>query len=98
MAPAELWGRVSFVASDGTVLGSWDMTWPSDRDLVAVDQLARIQLRAGRLGGRVVVEGSPFLLELLDLSGLPVEVRRQPEKREQPRSFEEEVEPRDPSP
>jgi hypothetical protein len=53
-------------------------------DLAAVDDLARLQVRALRLGGRIRVrEASAELLALIDLAGLAealgVEPRRQPE-------------------
>ncbi len=80
-------------------------------DLDLIDALARLQLNAGRHGGRVCVRNAPpELLDLLELAGLRgvldcepslrggsgVEVRRQAEEREQALGVEEEGDPRDP--
>ena len=75
--------------------------------LATVDDLARLQLIAGRLGITVELRGAPReLRELLDLAGLrdvvrcseplPVEVCGQAEEREEPRGIQEEADPGDP--
>lgn len=72
-----------------------------DPDAVTVDALARLQLTARRMGGRVrILDACPELRELLDLMGLQdvvpvmvgsgVESRGQPEEREQAGGVEEE--------
>jgi hypothetical protein len=79
-----------------------------EQDAAAIDALARLQLVARRLGGRVRLRNaSPELQELLRFMGLdealPCEGRlrrgpkRQTEKREQARGIEEEGELDDPA-
>jgi len=98
MAAFEVWGRLSFVGPDGAILGECVIEGPGRPDMGAVDDVARLQLLARRLGGRIVVETAwPDLLDLLDLSGLPVEVRRQAEDGENSRRVQEEVQPGDPT-
>ena len=59
-------------------------------DFGAVDAVARLALLAGRLDARLeVTEVSPAMQELLELAGLPVEVERQAERREEPLGVEE---------
>lgn len=75
----------------------------AEPDAVAVDALARLQLTAHRLGGRICIRGARLELEeLLALTGLsgvvPVEERGKTEQREQPRGVEEERDPADPAP
>jgi hypothetical protein len=71
------WCRVTTVAPDGTVKGTWLMEGCGCPDLGTVDQLARLALTAGRRGERLVLHDvSPELGELLELTGLPVEVQR----------------------
>jgi hypothetical protein len=80
MATLKPWGVLSLVGADGAVLATLVVDGRGRPDLGAVDDVARFQLRAERLGGQAVIEtASPFLLELLELAGLSVEVRRQPE-------------------
>jgi ABC-type transporter Mla MlaB component len=69
-------------------------------DATTVDALARLQLAARRLGHDVLVSGAPGeLVELLELCGLRdvlrVEVRGQPEEREERLGVEEHREPLD---
>jgi hypothetical protein len=75
-------------------------------DLVTVDALARLQLTAARLGGRIqVLNACGELQELLALTGLtdlvllaaglPLESRGQTEQREELRGIEEESDPGD---
>jgi hypothetical protein len=79
----------------------------SNVDLTTVDDLARLELIARRLGIILELRGAPReLRELLDLAGLrdvvrcsdplPVEVRGQAEQREEPRRVEEEADPGNP--
>jgi hypothetical protein len=68
-----------------------------DADMRTIDRLARAQLAARRAGFEMRLrDASRALLELIWLAGLDgvlrVEVRRQPEKREQPGGVEEERE------
>jgi hypothetical protein len=76
-------------------------------DLATVDDLARLQLIAMRLGITLELRDAPDeLRELLDLAGLrdvvrcseplPVEMRGEAEQREEPRGVEEEADPGDP--
>jgi hypothetical protein len=77
MAAVQLWCRVRFVGPDGGELARWALQGRGAPDLGVVDDLARLVLLAGRLGGGVVVsELSPALAALLELAGLPVEVER----------------------
>lgn len=77
-------------------------------DAAAIDALARIQLAARRLGGRVLLlHASRELQELLALMGLwdvfplcpglALEPRGEAEERKQPRGVEEEADPADPT-
>jgi ABC-type transporter Mla MlaB component len=73
-------------------------------DAGTVGALARLQLTARRLGGRIRLRhASPELRELLSFLGLDevvpvlvVEAGREPEEREHPLGVEERVEPGDP--
>ena len=76
-------------------------------DIGTIDALARVALRARRLGCAIGLRGAPpELLELLAFAGLsdvlpcdpssPVEVTGQPEQREEPLGIEEERDPADP--
>jgi hypothetical protein len=99
MATRQPWAVVEIVGPDGTVLGTIVADGPGRPDMAAVDDLARTQLMAKRLGGRAVVKtASPFFLELLDLAGLAVEVERQPKEGENGGRIEEGVDPGDPAP
>lgn len=99
MATRQPWAVVEIVGPDGTVLGIIVADGPGHPDLAAVDEIARVQLMAKRLGGRAVVKtASPFFLELLDLAGLAVEVEGQPEHGKNGGRIEERVDPGDPAP
>jgi STAS domain len=70
-------------------------------DASTIDLLARLQLSAARLGGRLLLRRVPADLErLIDFAGLAdvlrIEPRRQPEQREEPCRVEEERELTDP--
>jgi ABC-type transporter Mla MlaB component len=78
-----------------------------DADAVAVDALARMQLRAQRVGRRIKLQNShgdlQDLLAFMGLdevlpcdSGSRLEAWRKAEQREQGRRVEEEADPRDP--
>jgi len=80
----------------------------TDPDCGTVDDLARLQLAAGRLGQQVFLFGAaPRLIELVEMAGLAdvlpampgsgVEMRREPEKREEPLGVEEERDAADPA-
>ncbi len=71
-------------------------------DLRLIDRLGRLQLAARRLGFELrLLNVEPALAELVDLCGLSaalrVEVKRQPEEREETRGVEEEGDLGDPS-
>jgi hypothetical protein len=52
-------------------VGSWTLTYQGRPDLVLVDELARLQLVAGRMGCAIRLrQPGPFLSQLLDLAGL----------------------------
>lgn len=63
------------------------VSWPlalGRVDLVLVDELARLQLGARRLGCRIWLrDARPELTELLDLVGLWIEMGRVPERSEE---------------
>jgi hypothetical protein len=78
----------------GRVLATWPLPGRNCADLAVVDALARLQLGARRLGGRIQVEGASAelwgLLELVGLGGVvtavghpPLEVLGQPEDGEE---------------
>jgi hypothetical protein len=84
-----------------------DVAGLTDVDLATIDALARLQLSVLRLGSSIELRNaSDELRELLTLAGLDdvvrcserltVQVRRQSEQREEPRSVEEEADPGDP--
>lgn len=65
------WCRVVIVGADGRVLARCSLGGPGDPGLGAVDELARLALLAGRLGGvMTLLDASPALGEMLDLAGL----------------------------
>ena len=95
MAPADARAEVVLLR-DGAEVASWPL--PSGRrpDVSLVDELARLQLAARRLGCSIRLRhASVELSELLDLVGLGVEVGGQAEGGEQP-GVEEVVVPDDP--
>lgn len=100
MAVAERWCRLTFSTPDGAELVSCLLEGPLTPDLRAVDIVARLALVASRLGAGVALsEVSPWLRELLELTGLSVEMERQAERREEPsrvQEGQEEVHPGDP--
>ncbi|MET8899234.1 MULTISPECIES: STAS domain-containing protein [unclassified Streptomyces] len=66
--------------------------------LAVVDLLARLELTARRVGGRIRLrDPDPALHALLDLVGLRFETEGQVEQREPPLRVEEAVEPGDPA-
>jgi ADP-ribose pyrophosphatase YjhB (NUDIX family) len=73
------------VGPDGAELASAVLEGPGAPDLGAVDAVARWALLAGRLGrGITLAQVSPAMRELLELTGLRVEVEGQPELGEEP--------------
>jgi hypothetical protein len=81
---------------DGVEVSRWPLLVREGVDLGLVDELARQQLSALRLGCAIELrDACPDLLALLDLVGLRVEVGGQPEDLEQVR-VEEVVMPDDP--
>jgi anti-anti-sigma regulatory factor len=83
-----------------------DVSAIADPDCGTVDDLARLQLAAGRLGQRVMLVGAPpKLIELVEMAGLSevlpavprsgVEVGRESEEGEEALGVEEEGDPGD---
>ena len=69
---------------------TWVLSGPGTPDLGAIDDIARLALGARRRGERLLLHDvSPEMDELVHLSGLPVEVERQPEGREEAFRVEE---------
>jgi hypothetical protein len=102
MATVQRWCLIKVVGPDGVVLAARVLEGPGSPDLRAVDDLARLALLATRLGGGIsVAEVSPAMQELIELTGLPVEVERQAEPREEAlgsQEIQEEIHPRDLAP
>jgi hypothetical protein len=91
MADSALWARMVVVAADGSRL-TIPLAGDGPPDLAVVEALARFQLMARRAGDRVWLEDvSAALGDLLDLAGLRRQMIRQPERREQARGVQEEV-------
>jgi hypothetical protein len=77
-------------------VAKWPLSTPDRLDLSVVNELARMQLAARRLGCSIQLRHvCPQLRRLLDLVGLRVEVGGEPENGEQVR-VEEVVMPDDP--
>ena len=92
------WGVLEIVGQDGRVLASSSIDGRGEPDLGAVDAVARAMLTAKHLGARAVLTTpSTFLLQLLELSGLRVEVKGQPESRENVGRVDEAMDPGDPA-
>ncbi len=90
--------QVEFVGTDGTIWATWVMARSGNPDLSDVDEIARLQLFASRLGGSVVLDAvCPRLQELIELAGLPVEMRGKAEHREDLRCAQKDVESDDPT-
>ncbi|MCU1374899.1 MAG: hypothetical protein JWO68_2185 [Actinomycetia bacterium] len=80
----------------GTELASWPFEGDGRVGLTMIDELARMQLAAIRLGCSLRLRDvCPELWELLGLTGLTVEVGGEPEGGEEV-GVDERVEPRDP--
>lgn len=103
------WATVVVCGPDGDQVGSWPLgpatgAAPSGSprrgdgpDLATVHALARLQLRARRQGGRIVLrQVRPELADLLELAGLLGEMQGKPERREDATDVEERVVPGDP--
>jgi hypothetical protein len=90
MSDIQLWCRVVVTGPDGAELVGVRLSGTGEPGLGAVDDVARLALMAGRLGGTVVVaQASPVLRALLDLAGLPVEVEGEAELGEEARRVQE---------
>jgi hypothetical protein len=77
MADVHLWCRVAVVDGDGLVTETHLLAGPGEPGVGAVDDLARLVLSAARGGATVVLDQvAPAMSELLELSGLGVEVQR----------------------
>jgi hypothetical protein len=80
MAALQRWCRVTVTDGESRTLTGRVLEGRGDPDLGAVDAIARLALLAGRLGGHIVIDQvSPAMGELLELAGLPVEMKGQPE-------------------
>jgi hypothetical protein len=89
MDDAKLWCRVTIVGPDGEEMASVALEGAGFPDLGAVDEVARLALFAGRLGGDISLSDvSPALRALLVLAGLPVQMEGQAELGEQPLGVE----------
>jgi len=74
-----------------------DLSGLGTADAQVIDLLARLQLAAGHCGCSLrFVAISPELRDLVSFCGLPLELERQAEKREEPLGVEEEGELADP--
>jgi hypothetical protein len=83
MDELRVWGRARVLSSDGSVLVQRVLRGRGNPDLRAVDEVAQLALLAHRSGGLLVVDQlASELSELLDLTGLSVEMNREPEARE----------------
>jgi hypothetical protein len=90
MSAVHAWGRVTVTGPDGAELVSCVLAGPGDPGLAAVDIVAGLALLARRHRGRMILtDASSALRELLELAGLPVEVQRQAERREEPLGVQE---------
>jgi hypothetical protein len=98
MAEHQMWGRVSVVGPDRSVIGTRILEGRGLPSLAAVDDVARLQLCAARLGGGIFLDSvTQALRELLDLAGLSVEMRGEAEEGEYRLGVQEHVEPGDPA-
>jgi hypothetical protein len=80
----ELWCEVLVLGPDSATVTAHRLEGSGAPDLGAVDEVARLALRAGRLGGRIVLSDvSPALAALLELSGLCVQMKGQSECRKE---------------
>jgi hypothetical protein len=79
-----LWCRVLVVGADHTALACHQLGGPGLPDIGVVDDVARLALQAGRLGGRIVLSDvTPAVRALLELAGLRVEMEREAERGEE---------------
>ncbi len=79
-----IWCRVRVLGPGGAAVHAFAVAGHSRPDIAAVAAVASAALHARRIVGRVVLSDvSPEMAELRDLVRLPVEVERQPERREE---------------
>jgi len=84
MVDVQLWCRITLIGADGAELAYSILEGPGAPDLVALDQIAHLALVAARAGAAAVLaDASAELVELLELSGLGVEMQRQAERRKE---------------
>ncbi|HUB69272.1 MAG TPA: hypothetical protein VL984_02520 [Acidimicrobiales bacterium] len=77
MAPPQLWARATVAGGDGEVLYSCELLGEGVPGVGALDEIGRLALAARRAGAVLrLTEVVPQLVELLELSALPVEVER----------------------
>jgi len=100
MVSIQVWCRITLASVDGTVFASWVLEGQGSPDLGTVEDLARLKLLMGRIGGSITLtELSPSLRGLLDLTGIGVEMEGQAERGEEAlgvQRSEEEMHPGDP--
>ena len=111
LRPEDVAGLVAHVSPvvtpDGTTVLLCDLARLADADMATIDALARLALRARRLGCAVTLRAaSPELVDLVTFAGLGdvlpcapasgVEVVGQPEQWEEPLGVQEERDPADP--
>ncbi len=90
MASDKAWCHAMIVGPDGDDLGRFVLGGPGAPDLASVDEVAQMILFAKRLSGVLVLSGvSRELRELLELSGLIVEMQGEPELGKEPIGLEE---------
>jgi hypothetical protein len=80
----ELWCQIRIMGPDHSVLAHRRLQGPGAPDLGILDEIARLALVTGRIGGRIVLtDVAPAVAALLRLAGLRVEVEGQPERGEE---------------
>lgn len=85
MTDRQLWCRAVLVGRRGEEVGLYTLEGYGGPDLTAVEVVARLDLLAGRQGGRVILaDVSAAMARLLELAGLGVEMKGQAEGGKEP--------------
>lgn len=99
MATSRHWCCVTILSRDGETLATAELSGPGAPDGLAVDAVGRLALAARRISGTARLTAvCGELADLLEISGLVVEMEGHPEGREQPlriEHVEEEAHPGD---
>jgi len=97
MGSLPVWAALKELGPDGSVIRSYPIkSIGAEPCMRCVDEVARLQLAARRIGGSTAFEWiSPELLELMALAGLTVDMWREPENRKDLGGVQEEVHPGD---